>query len=240
MGNVGPYNIMTDNKPKRAFRQKVTIVIVAVAALLIGAFVGNLGQSLIDYFIHNPDVEKRPDVAGQPKSSQSAPVELRVDSGIQLGLQALENQLQHLYDELDSLSRKFDSYRKAAGIDDGQLTHDHVDVKELQSDLKKLQESVKNNYQSIKRITDSYYGREFVTLDQVQTLMGSIPKVDDQKIRDVVEKTLRDYRLTGPAVYGTDGTISDTVNNIRRDIDRIEQSMGDMRRDIDDLKRKVK
>jgi len=221
---------MTDNKSKRVFRQKVIIPIVAAGALLIGALAGIVGRSLIDYFIQNSEVEKRPGVeaAGQPESSQSTPIELRVDSGIQLGLQALENQLQHIYGELDSLSRKFDSYRKAAGIDGERLTHDHVDLKELQSDLKKLQESVKNNYQSIKRITDSSYGREFVTLDQVQSL-----------IRDVVERTLRDYRLTGPAAYRTDGTISDTVNNIRRDIDRIEQSMGDMRRDIDDLKRKI-
>lgn len=234
---------MTENKPKRAFRQKVIIPIVAAGALLIGALAGIVGWTLIDYFIANPEVEKRPNVveiAGQPATSQPTPTKLRVDSGIQSGLQALENQLQHLHDELDSLSRKFDSFRKAAGVDGGRFTDTQVSLQELQSDLKKLQESVKNNYQSIKRITDSYYGREFVTLDQVQTLMGSIPKVDDQKIRDVVEKTLRDYRLTGPAVYGTDGTISDTVNNIRRDIDRIEQSMGDMRRDIDDLKRKVK
>jgi len=254
-----------DNKPKRTARRKVTIAIVAAGALLIGAAAGNLGWTLIDYLIQNPEVEKTPDVveiAGQAKSSQSVPTALRnaprayidnkqdsnqpehspgglqkhVDSKIQSGLEELENQLRGLYGELDSLGRKLDSYRKVAGIDGRRFTYTKGDLQELQSSLRKLQESVKDNYQSIQRITNSRYGREFVTLGQVQTLIGSIPKVGDREIRDVVERTLRDYRLTGPGTYGT---VNRAVNDIRRDVDRINQGMRDMRREIGDLKRKV-
>jgi len=255
----------TDNKPKRTYRRKVTIAVVAVGALLVGAVAGNLGWTLIDYFIQNPEVEKTPDIveiAGQPEFSELAPTELRnapqahidnqqdsnqpensprgllrhVDPKIQSGLRDLEDQLQHLYAQMGSLSRKLDSYKEAAGIEGKRFTYSQRDLRELQSALRKLQESVKANYQSIRRITDSGYGREFVTLAQVQSLIGSIPKVGDREIRNVVERTLRDHRLTEPGAYGT---IERSVNDIRKDIDRIDQSMRDMRRNIDDLKRKI-
>jgi len=230
---------MTDNRPKRTFRQKVTIAIVAVGALLIGAVAGNVGRTLINHFIQNPEVENRPNVveqdSNQPENSASE-LQGHVDPKIQSELKDLENQLRHLYGELDSLGGKLDSYRKAAGIGGRRVTYTQSDVRELQSDLRKLQESVKANYQSIQRITNSRYGREFVTLGEVQSLIRSIPKVSDREIRDVVERTLRDYRLTGPGAYGT---VERTVNDIRRDIDRIDQSMRDMQRGIDDLKRKV-
>jgi chromosome segregation ATPase len=244
--------MVTDTKQTRGYRRRMIYPVTVAGVMLFGAVAGHYGPKLIRTLFPNPQARERPGVAeltdtlayvdvGQHSDQSKASINEFYeygDAGSQSGLTELRSQYRSLYSKMDSLGRELTSYRKGAGINSGQFRQDQDVLRTLQSDLGKLQRRVENNDKRIQDMTDPHQRQDSVTLNQVKDLIRNGPKLSDSKIKDVVERTLRNDGLTDQVTSKT--MHQTTVNSLQRKVSSLEREVDSLKREMAGLERRVK